>query len=258
MAKVKGLINVIKDKMSDNAPELLIGMGLAGMVSSTVLACKATPKAMELIEEEKAIREKEGLEEMTKLDMIKVAWKPYVPALVSYTASAAFIISANKVNSKRNATLLTACKLGESALREYKDAVVEVIGEEKEKEVIDVVSKRRVEAENPNECNVIVTGKGDSLCYDTISGRYFRCDMDKINKAVNDLNFRMLNDMYISVNEFYEEIGLSSIAAGYELGWNINDGKIDIYYSSQITDDGTPCLVLNQENFPKHDYNKFN
>lgn len=256
MSKCKGLMNILKDKMSDNAPELLIGMGLAGMLSSTVMACKATPKVHEMIQKEKEIRRLENEPELTKMDVVKMAWKPYVPAVLSYGISAACILGANSVNNKRNATLLTACKLGESALREYKDAVIEVIGEEKEKEVRDVVSRRKVENRQPSTSEIIFTGKGDSLCYDMISGRYFRCDMDKINKAVNDLNFILLNDMYVSVNDFYELIGLSCNAAGFEMGWNIEDGKIDIYYSSQITEDGEPCIVINHNNFPKHDYDK--
>lgn len=256
MGNFKGITNIIKDKISQNSPEILIGMGLAGMLSSTVLACKATPKVHEMIEKEKEIRHLESEPELTKLEVVKMAWRPYVPAAIGYGISAACILGANSINSKRNATLLTAYKIGEKALSEYKDAVVEVIGEEKEKEVRDKVSERRLKEKQPIQNEVVFTGKGDSLCYDTISGRYFRCDVDKINKAVNDLNFTMLNDMYVSVNDLYDLIGLSCVAAGHEMGWNIDDGKVEIYYSAQITDDGEPCIVLNYDNFPKHDYSK--
>lgn len=256
MKDIKGLTNVLKEKISDNGPELLIGIGLAGMLSSTVMAVKATPKVHGMIEKEKEIRRLECEPELTKLDIIKMGTKPYLPAAIGYCASAACIIGANSVNNKRNAILLSAYKLGEKALTEYKDAVVEVIGDEKEKEVRDVVSRKRLDKEPLNTSEIIFTGKGDSLCYDMISGRYFKCDVDKINKAVNELNYTMLHDMYVSVNDFYELIGLDCISAGFDMGWNIDDGQVEIYYSAQITDDGQPCIVVNHKNSPKHGYSK--
>lgn len=256
MSNFKGLTSIVKDKVSQNGPEILIGMGLAGMLSSTVLACKTTPKVHEMIEKEKEIRHLECESELTKMEIVKMSWKYYIPSALSYGLSAACILGANSINSKRNATLLTAYKIGEKALVEYKDAVVEVIGEEKEKEVRDVVSRKRINKEPINTSEIIFTGKGDSLCYDMISGRYFKGDVDKINKAVNELNYTMLHDMYVSVNDFYDLVGLDYISAGNEMGWNIDDGQVDIYYSAQITDDGQPCIVINHKNEPKHGFNK--
>lgn len=254
MSKFKGVSDILKDKISDNGPELLIGMGLAGMLSSTMMACKVTPKVNKMIEKEKEIRRLECEPEMTKVDILKMGWKPYVPAVISYGISAACILGANSINSKRNATLLTAYKIGERALIEYKDKVIEVVGNETESEIMDAVSRDRIKKEPINTGEVIFTGKGDSLCYDMISGRYFKCGVDKINRAVNDLNFIMINDMYVSVNDFYELIGLECIPAGFEMGWNIEDGKVDVHYSAQITEDGQLCLVINHSNFPKHEY----
>lgn len=256
MSNFKGLTSIVKDKVSQNSPEILIGMGLAGMLSSTVLACKTTPKVHEMIEKEKEIRHLECEPELTKMEIVKMSFKYYIPSALSYGLSAACILGANSINSKRNATLLTAYKIGEKALVEYKDAVVEVIGEEKEKEVRDVISRKRINKEPINTSEIIFTGKGDSLCYDMISGRYFKGDVDKINKAVNELNYTMLHDMYVSVNDFYDLVGLDYISAGNEMGWNIDDGQVDIYYSAQITDDGQPCIVINHKNEPKHGFNK--
>jgi hypothetical protein len=256
MSKFKGISNILKEKISDNSPELLIGMGLAGMLSSTIMACKATPKVYEMILDERTIRHRNKEPEMTKRDVVKIAWKPYIPAAIGFGVSAACILGANSINSKRNATLLTAYKIGERALIEYKDKVVEVIGEERELEIRDAVSRDRIKKDPINSNGVIITGKGDSLCYDMIFGRYFRCDIDTINRAINDLNFTMINDMYVSVNDFYELIGLDCIPAGFEMGWNIGDGKIDVHYSTQITDDNQLCLVINFNNLPKNGYDR--
>lgn len=256
MGDFKGLLNIANEKITKNSPEILIGMGLAGMLSTTILACKVAPKVNSIIEEEKENRRLENEPEMTRMDKVKLSWKPYLPVAIGYSLSAACILGANSINSRRHATLLTAYKIGEKALIEYKDKVVEIIGEDKEKEIRDSISRDRLKKEPINHSEIIFTGKGESLCYDMISGRYFKCDVDKINKAVNELNFRMLSDMYVSVNDFYELIGLDCIASGFEMGWNIDDGKVDVYFSAQLTDDDQPCIVINHNNFPKHEYDR--
>jgi hypothetical protein len=104
---------------------------------------------------------------------------------------------------------------------------------------------------------VIVTGKGDTLCYDTISGRYFKSDIEKIRKIVNDLNLRLRDENSISLNEFYYEFGLDSIKIGDDIGWNISiNGYIEPHFSSQLASDGTPCLVLDYMCGPIYDFHK--
>ena len=103
---------------------------------------------------------------------------------------------------------------------------------------------------------VIITGKGGTLCYDVISGRYFKSDIDKMQKIENQLNKRMMTSMYCSLNEFYSEVGLTSTDVGDELGWNIEEGLIDLYFSSQLSEDGQPCVVVNYMIPPKYGYSK--
>ena len=101
---------------------------------------------------------------------------------------------------------------------------------------------------------VIITEKGNTLCYDAISGRYFKGDIDKIKKAEYELNRQMRDEMYISLNDFYYEIGLDNIKIGDELGWNIDDGYIDLSFSSQLASDGTPCLVIDYSIAPRYNF----
>jgi hypothetical protein len=60
--------------------------------------------------------------------------------------------------------------------------------------------------------------------------------------------------MYISVNDFYYEIGLGNTKIGNDLGWHVDNGLIDLEFSSQLADDGTPCLVLDYRVAPRYDY----
>ena len=75
---------------------------------------------------------------------------------------------------------------------------------------------------------------------------------------MNAINRKMVSgDMYISLNEFYDEIGLGPIPIGYDLGWNLDDGTIEVDFTSQLAEDGTPCLVILYNVNPKYGYSKF-
>lgn len=248
--RVSTVIKSIQKSVTRHSPEILMGIGIAGMVTTTVLAVKATPKALRLLEE----AQQESENGLTGTDKVKVCWKCYIPAAVTGVVSVSCLIGASSVNNRRNAALATAYKLSETALTEYRDKVVETIGEKKEQLVREKVAEEHIKKNPVSKNEVLITQKGETLCYDSISGRYFKSDIDKIKKTVNDLNRRMLNDMYISLNEFYYELDLDGIGVGDDLGWNIDNGFIDIDFGSQLADDGTPCVVINYSLAPRYDY----
>lgn len=241
----------VKNATIKHSPEILTGIGIAGMVTTTIMAVRATPKALVLIKEEK---EKSNLDNLPPVEIVKTTWKCYIPAAITGTVSAACLIGANSVNSRRNAALATAYSLSESTLRDYQKKVVETIGEKKEQTVRDAVAKERLEKNPVENREVVLTTKGDTLCFDVVSGRYFKSDIDKLKKAENELNRQMRDEMYISLNDFYYEIGLEQIKLGDDLGWNIDQGYIDLRFSSQLATDDTPCLVIDYGYGPRYDF----
>lgn len=248
------VVHAIKDAFEKRTPEILTGIGIAGMITTTVLAVKATPKAILLLNDRKDELETERL---PITEVVKTTWKCYIPAAVTCGASIACLIGASSVNLKRNAALATAYKLSEAALSEYRDAVVETIGEKKERDISDKVAEKRVKKNPVTKSDVIVTGNGTTLCLDSISGRYFQSSMQKIESAKNKINERMLYENYVSLNDLYDELGMECTKIGEDLGWNIfGDGLLDISFSSQLTDDGTPCLVMDYSVEPRHNYYK--
>ena len=268
MGKFSDAFNAIGMAAKKYSPEILTGVGIVGMISTTVLAVRATPKALILIENKK--REikietiKEGRNEstdisLTKLEIVKTAWKPYVPAFVTGVCSTACLVGASSINARRNAALLAAYTLSETAFADYKDKVIETIGEKKAQEVKDAVARDQVEKNPPSKNTVITTDKGETLCYDSISGRYFKSDIECIRRAINNLNERLLFDTHVALNEFYDEIGLEEIyPMGEQLGWTVdpdsaNKGLIELDFSSQLAE-GTPCLVVGFRNAPRYDY----
>lgn len=253
------MVKDVQASVSRHSPEILMGIGIAGMITTTILAVRATPKAIRLIEEKKYELETDKL---TPVETVKTTWKCYIPAAVSGATSIACLIGSHSVNASRNAALATAYKLSETAFTEYREKVVETIGEKKERAVRDKISEEQLKKNPVTKTDIIVTGKGNTLCFEPLSSRYFYCDLEKIKRAENKLNKDIITDPFdagVTVNDFYEEIGLPTTATGDGLGWNLRIGMIDIYPSAQMAEEGSehegePCIVLNYTNPPKYEF----
>ncbi len=263
----------IKNAISEHSPEILTGIGITGMITASVLAVKATPKALELIADatnEKADRllESEDFEdesafndasELTKAETIKTIWKCYTPAAITTALSIVCLISSVSVTSRRTAALAAAYTLSESTLKEYQEKVIETFGEKKAQTVKDSVARDRIEKKPVQSKQVIMTGNGETLFYDLLSDRYLVSDVETLRKSINDLNVRLRDEMYLSLNDYFAEIGLPETGIGLELGWNIDRERcIDINISSAaISSDGRPCIVIDHNNPPTYKYNKY-
>lgn len=248
----------VRLSVSKHSPEILMGIGITGMITTTVLAVKATPKALMLIEDKQYELE---VDTLTPLETVKATWKCYIPAVITGSVSVACLIGSNSVNAKRNAALATAYKLSETAFTEYRDKVVDVIGEKKEKVVKDKISEDKIKENPVTKTEVIITGKGQTLFFEPLSSRYFYSNLDLIQRAENRLNKEIIHDPFDdgrTVNDFYEEIGLPTTATGDNLGWKAGY-LIEIYPSAQMAEEGTehegePCIVLNYSNPPKYEF----
>lgn len=254
----EGLKRTIKSAervLTKYSPGILTGIGITGMIGATFMAVKATPKALYLIETKK---EEAEVEELTSVETIKTCWKCYIPAALTTVLSVTCLIGASTVSAKRNAALATAYSISEAALREYQEKVVEIIGEKKEKAVRDAVAKDQIERDPVTKSEVvIIDSNSNTLCYEPLSGRYFKSTIDKIKKAEIKLDRQMIQEMYVSLNDFYWEIGLDGTDLGDKMGWNLSKGYMDLSFSSQLADDGTPCAVIVYGIPPVYDYQNY-
>lgn len=252
------MLKNIRMAISKHSPEILTGIGIAGMITTTVLAVKATPKALDLIENKREELKLDPSDKMHPLDTIKTAWKCYIPSVITGVTSVACLIGASSVNARRNAALATAYNLSATALSEYKDKVLETVGEKKEKIIRDKVAEEHIKKEPVNQSAIIVSGNGNTRCFDTITKRRFTSDIETIRKIVNELNRRMIGgEDYISLNEFYYELGLDGSSIGDDLGWNVESGLIELDFSAQLDTDGVPCIVIDYMVAPKRGYNSW-
>lgn len=251
---MSGITKSIQATLTKHGPKILTGVGIVGMIGTTVMAVKATPKALRLIEEKKQETKSEKLH---PVEVVKTTWKCYIPAAITGVTSTACLIKANSIHTRRSAALATAYNLSKTALEEYKDKVVETIGEKKEQAIREEIAKDRVEKNPVNECEVINTDRGNTLCYDMAFGRYFRSDIDRIKRAFTSINRIIATNNYVSLNEFYSELGLPPIEIGDELGWNLDSGVVEEEFGTTLASNNEPCLAFRYSVQPKAKYDSW-
>lgn len=276
-----------KETIVKNLPTILTGLSIVGVGATVFFVAKVSPEAKKRYDKlkvEKQVKLSTEIEEritaenpdmpeaevyekteeelatipaIKQLPDIKDVAKEvailYVPAVLMGGATIACIVAANTINLKRLTATSAALTASEEAFRLYKEKVVEQIGEKKAAEVIEKVAKKKTDENppqtenNPSGATVIVTNDGDTLCYDEYTGRWFRSDIDKIHRVVNELNNRLNHEDWITLNEWYEELGLPAVKLGDDLGWDVMRGLIEPAYSSILADEehgGIPAFVI--------------
>ena len=241
---------------SDNSPAILTAIGVTGTLTTVVLAVKAGMKAEQILQAEMDDRvHKAGsitrVEDFTPQEKVELTWTCYIPAAGSAVATIVCIILANRIGNRRAAALAAAYAISEKAFVEYKDKVVEKLGEKKEQQVRDEIAQDRITKTPLGE--TVIIGTGSVLCFESFTGRYFLSDMETIKKAQNDTNYQILNDYYASLTEFYNRVGLPRTAVSDEFGWN-SDKMLELEFSTALAEDGRPCLSINFAVTPIRDY----
>lgn len=259
---VSGLIQKAKFLVVDNADSILTGMAVTGTVATAVLTGRASFKAARLIDEERLEQgNREGLEvatdvELATFEKVKISWRLYLPAVATGTTTLTCIIMANRISSKKIAALAVASGISERALQEYKTKVIEKLGDKHEQKIRDEIAQDRVTASPPGS-QIIVAGDGKVLCYDMLTGRYFQSSVEEIKRAENKINFELVNHMYVSLSEFYDELGLPATTYTDMAGWNNNNAPVNVILSTVMSPDQRPCIAIDFERVPIMDYDRF-
>lgn len=267
------LSNFAKDisaKLGAHAPGITIGMGTGAILVAGVMVGVATPKAIKLIEDAQAAKTKrfeqlrkkapddavmDETDELTWVEIIKAGWKPYAPAIMTAVVGVACIVGGTRANARRNAALSAAYTVVEQTLNDYTAKTKETVGEKKEKEIRDAIAEDELKKHPLSGCNVVRMPKcGKTLCYDVRSREYFMSDYNTIKKVENDLNRRLRSEMFISLNEVYDEFGIvHDDELGDDIGWNV-DNELEFTISSKIAENNEPCLVVNYVIAPRYDF----
>jgi hypothetical protein len=221
---------LFKMGLRKNSPTILVSFGVTGTVLTAYLAGKASFKAAD---------ELRGKDLDTK-ESIKEVFPLYIPAVISGVATIGFIVGANKISSKRAAAAYSVMAISERMFEEYKEKVVEKLGERKEQEIRDEIAQSRVQNNQPSS---IVVGSGEVICCELGTGRYFKSDMETLRKAQNDINAKLVRELYVPLSEFYYMVGLSPTTYSWDVGW-VSEKHMDLQFTTVLTEDSKPCLAF--------------
>lgn len=238
--------------IKQNASTILTCVGGVGVVATSVMAVKATPKALQLLE----AAEKEKGEKLTTLETFKVAGPVYIPSVVMGVTTLACIFGANALNKRQQASLMSAYALLDSSYKDYKKKVTELYGESTNHIVKTEVAKDKYE-----KTAVIKSDEAEKqLFYDTFSNRYFESTMETVLKAEYEINKKITEFAGANVNEFYDWLGIPPIPSGDDYGW-VDDVLMADTWSKWLTflhtkvtlDEGLECTIIDYED-PTYDF----
>lgn len=248
---MNNLLNSSRLFVKRNASTILTCAGGVGVVATTIMAVKATPKAMLLV----AKAEEEKGERLTRLETFKVAGPVYIPAIVTGAATLACIFGANALNKRQQASLMSAYALLDSAYKEHKEKVSELYGEDANARVREEIAKDKFE-----EKDVTLT-VGKQLFYDDFSGRYFESTMADVISAQYAINRTISLDGGACLNEWYEELGIEPTDYGNHLGWSsglLMDCQwadwLEFGHEKTTIDDDLECIIITFSLEPMFDY----
>lgn len=252
-------------KVKQRSPEILVIGGAIGVVASAVMACKATLKVNEVLDEAKTqidtvhevandpnMSEKYTEEDKKKdLSIVYVQTgvklvKLYGPSVVLGVASLACILTSHKILRKRNMALAAAYATVDRSFKEYRGRVVERFGEELDRELKYNIKAKQVEETVVNEdgTETVVTKTVNAVDPTQYSeyARFFddgclgweknpEYNLMFVRQVQNWANERLKSRGYLFLNEVYEMFGFPMTEAGQVVGWvydkEIGDGFVD-------------------------------
>ena len=240
--------------LKQHSPEIMVVAGVVGVVTSGVMACRATVKALPVIEESKrklntlreAIESPESLsEEVTvqdcKDDSVKVMAhttidlaKLYLPSIAVGVVSITAILAGHNITRKRNVALAAAYTAVDTAFKDYRGRVIERFGEELDRELkFDIKTKEIEETvvnEDGSETTVTKTVEVAEAYLDSDYAKFFdaSCRNWTKNAEMNLLflkrcqamaNDKLKADKYLYLNDVYDMLGIDKTEAGKVVGW---------------------------------------
>lgn len=247
--KASRAINGFGLKLKEHSPELLLVAGIAGAVTSTVLACKATTKVQSIIDEknknldevETALKGKQYdyNEDDKQRDLVIIytqtgvkLLKLYGPALLVGAGSLISILASHNIIKKRNAALVAAYTAVDTSFKKYRANVVDRFGEEVDKELRAGVKAQKIKSQNEKGEEKDKTVKVATLnpseysdyarFFDESSSQYHKdaeYNLMFIRRQQDYANEMLKSQGYVFLNDVYDLLGIPKTKAGQVVGW---------------------------------------
>ena len=257
--KIGSVFKTLWTQTKKHSPKILGGLAIGGLGTTVLFAIKEAPVAKEKMDELRSeCREafENGEAETDKVPagrIIREVVPIYIPTIGMSLVTTGCIIGSVVAGERQKTILSGAAASAELALTEYQNKVRELYGERKETAVRDQLAEDQIRRNPPSQARIYDTGRGNTLCFEPLTARYFLCDIDVIKRGEIEINRRIMTDMWASANELFNEWGLEDCELGEDKGWN-PDHQVKLHFSSMLDDNQQPVLVIGYQNRPVTPY----
>jgi hypothetical protein len=218
-----------------HSPALLFGLGVAGVIGTTVLACKATLKLEETLDKHDVhLAQAETKQEQAYVlgNTTGKVIKLYAPAVGLGVISVAALTGSHVILTRRNTALTAAYVAVDRAFREYRERVIDEVGADKERDIRYKVGELEIHDTQKGEVRKIRAVKGDlsqyARVFDDVSSKEWNRDPETnlffIKCQQNHLNDKLQAKGHVLLNDAYDALGLSRTSAGCVVGWVKGNG----------------------------------
>lgn len=237
--------------LKHHSSTILTCIGAIGVIGTSVMAVKATPKALKLIGE---ATDEKG-EELTKLEIVRVAAPAYIPSVVIGIGTISCIFGANVLNKQKQAAITSAYMLVDRAYKDYRNKVKELLGEETDIQIREAIAKDKRDEDITGFVPGLGSLGGDGekyLFYEENRGKYFEATMSDVLNAEYHLNRNFALRGFATLNEFYSFLGMEPTEFGEVLGWEFErlSNDYDAFWIdfghrvATVAEDGLKCYVI--------------
>lgn len=267
--KLGGTMSQISGFINENSPVILTTLGVIGLWSTAYSSYKCGTKAHDILQNYHEDKEliKPGDKEAERAVVKEAAEKLFpiiLPPLIMGGLSTACIIGSNRISAKRLAIMTTAYTIADSRLKDYREKLVQTLGEQRSKRVKEAIATDHLQKSDIDENTMfVVTGDGEVDCLDNYSQQKFKSSAEKIQRTINKLSARMIeyisqgDERFIELGELYEELGISQMPFSRDFGWTDEDminGQLPIYFTATLKD-SRPYLVVEYDDLsPRKEY----
>ena len=203
-------MNKIQYYLKKNSPLIMTIVASGGVIVTTILAVKATPKAIKIMEEKK---NKKG-KELTIFEKVKYGIEPYKYCIISGLSTIACIGSIQYLNHKKQVSLISAYTLLENSYNQYRDNIKKLCSED-----VDFMARQEIIRAKYDPELEVPENDEELLFFDYQGMRFFWSSFHNVIRAEHQLLDVLVSRGYACLNEYYDYLGIPRLDYGYQIGW---------------------------------------
>ena len=214
--KLGGVVLTAIDAIKKDPTPMLTALSVGGVVLTGILSVRAVPRAIRIIEEEKAYREamadkraakeektlgkdydevyERVYEPITKKDIFRLTWKYYVPPVLCGVLTIACIVGNNRITVMRQAAMAASYEVLRNSFDDYRYHVKESLDKKKYEEIEQKIREDKIERVlndaplTQKDYDILDAEAGAAVFVEPTTGHRFVSTYEKVYRAIDDVN----------------------------------------------------------------------